>query len=112
MLAIVCEPWCSVLSLGKVWCDVALQCSLSLLLCAVVVGGGVEGKSMGYSPWHCKIYNNNERRLAVIVHHLVATSPRVMWHLDSVIARSVMGGGDLLTLARCCVFLFVGAHCR
>ena len=64
----------------------------------MVVGGGVKGKSMGYSPWHCKIYNDDEQRPAVVIRCLVAMLPRVTWHLDSVTARSVVGGGDLAHL--------------
>jgi len=72
-------------------CDMVLQCSSSLLLCAVVVGEGVEWRSIGYSLWHC-IYNNDKQQLLVIVHCLVATSPTAMWHLDPILERSIMRG--------------------
>jgi len=73
---------------------------LLLLLCEVVVGGGgVKQRAMGYSPWHRKIHNDDERQLAVIIHRLVATSPTAMWHLASILERSMMGGGEPLTSA-------------
>ena len=53
----------------------------------------------GYSPWHPRVHNDDERRMSVIVRHLVATSPTATWHLDPMLERS--GAGELLTSARC-----------
>ena len=71
-------------------CDVALRHLSSSLLCAVVVGGG--GSNGGRTRTHHGI--NDERQLLVILHRLVATLPTAMWHMDPVLVRSVVGGGE------------------
>jgi len=63
----------------------------------------------GYSPWHPKVHNDDERQMSVIVRHLVATSPTATWHLDPMLERSVVGAGELLTSAHCRLVLFVHA---
>jgi len=57
---------------------------------------------------HRKIYDDNERRLLVVIRHLVATSLWATWHLDSVSARSVVGGGDIAHLSSSLCFSVCG----
>jgi len=52
----------------------------------------------GYSPWHPKLHNDDERRMSVIICRLVATSLSVTWHLDPMLEGSVVGASELLTL--------------
>jgi len=65
-----------------------------------------------YSLWHPKLHKDNEQRMSVIIHHLVATSLLVTWHLDPMLERSVVEAGELLTSARCHLVLFVRAGCH
>ena len=96
-----------------VWCDVALRCSLSSLLCAVVVDGGVEGRLMGYSPWHIVKYmtTTNDDCQSSFVVWLPCRCGRCgtwipcqqdQWWVEV----------TLLTSAHHCIFPFMGAHCR
>jgi len=48
--------------------------------------------------WSHKLPSNNEQRILVAIRHLVAMSPSATWHLDSMLERSVLGGGDLAHL--------------
>jgi len=52
----------------------------------------------GYSPWHPKLHNDDERRMSLVVRHLVATSLTAMWHLDAMLERSVVGASELAHL--------------
>ena len=52
----------------------------------------------GYSPWHPKLHNDDERRMSLVVRRLVATSLTATWHLDAMLERSVVGASELAQL--------------
>jgi len=79
-----------------------------LLSCVSVTWFGMDVR-WGYSPWHPKIQNDNERQMSVIVRCLVAKSLSATWHLDAMLEGSVVGAGELLTSAHCHLVPFVCA---